>query len=353
MALRKGKDKKSGNGLPNDEEFDIAPLTVKEINPLKIPGGGLLTPDKVAAVRFQQDRPGYAFPQVEAFIEQTQETLIYWESKNHQNQLELHELDEQLRDLMEHRELLQATIEVFKSKGDPLLNADGSYMTESQVGVGEGDLIFNLREENIRLKKELSKSMKDAKDAWESEGVLREYLEKDLMPFTQAQARELEGLKASQFNNKALSTGNSKEVENIAEPLPEINEVVLPKYASIENAQEESPLEEDKPLFNKPQTLQTLSDKTWEDAPSIRDKEEIAPKLIATGEAPIAPAVPIRSVDSSDKRKSILLQSPEATEIASNNGEIDIREEKILDETLSALRPNLLALAPEVAVIQE
>ena len=358
MALRKGKGRKSSNDLPNEEEFDIAPLTVKETSSLKVPVGGLLTPDKVAAVRFQQDRPGYAFPQVEAFVEQTQETLAYWESKDHQNQLELHELDEQLRDSMEHRELLQATIEVFKTKGDPLLNADGSYMTESQVGGSDGDLVFNLREENARLKKELSKSLKDAKDAWESEGILREYLEKELMPFTQAQAKELETLKSGQSKPQ---TGIAQDFDGV-EPLGEAEshleelevseEVILPKYAVEESSIEESPVEPKKPLFNDPQTLQNISDKTWEDARSIEEEQEQTPKLIATDEAPSAPAVPVRSADSNERRKSILLQSPEVVEIASNNGEIEIREET-KSESENMPRPHLLALAPEVSAVQE
>ena len=62
--------------------------------------------------------------------------------------------------------------------------------------------------------------------------------------------------------------------------------------------------------------------------------------------------MPVRSADSNERRKSILLQSPEVVEIASNNGEIEIREET-KSESENMPRPHLLALAPEVSAVQE
>jgi len=96
-----------------------------------------LTAAHVDSVRFNVSEPqGYFFPQVEEFVAQAKAALRYWEDRDFQHEQAKHamqvELDNQVYDV----QTLRAQIEVFRVQGSPLVNADGSYVTESQQHAG-------------------------------------------------------------------------------------------------------------------------------------------------------------------------------------------------------------------------
>lgn len=97
------------------------------------PPANMLTEAQAAAVRFYARKKGYDFAQVEEFVDRVRSSLAYYEhaldvlEKAYNEQSEdLHYKDSQVSQL-------RATIEVFRAKGDPMVNSAGDYITESQV----------------------------------------------------------------------------------------------------------------------------------------------------------------------------------------------------------------------------
>lgn len=92
-----------------------------------------LTSDLTKSIRFTISEPqGYYFEQVESFVQQVVEALAFYEQADFAWQQTVYEMqvesDAQAYDLQR----LRSEIELFKVQGSPLVNADGSYVTESQ-----------------------------------------------------------------------------------------------------------------------------------------------------------------------------------------------------------------------------
>lgn len=92
-----------------------------------------LTSELTKSIRFTISEPqGYYFEQVETFVQQVIEALTFYEQAEFQWRHAAYEMqvesDQQAYDLQR----LRSEIELFKVQGSPLVNADGSYVTESQ-----------------------------------------------------------------------------------------------------------------------------------------------------------------------------------------------------------------------------
>lgn len=92
-----------------------------------------LTAAHIDAVRFNTAKPGYAFAQVEEFVQQVSDTLRRIEQDVHAKDTALHDAHEDIRHLQQQVGELQTTIEVFRAKGDPLVDEEGNYVRESAV----------------------------------------------------------------------------------------------------------------------------------------------------------------------------------------------------------------------------
>lgn len=194
------------------ESFD---LPVSWVGPGSGPAApaSVLTSDKVDAVRFQPAKPGYAFEQVETFVDQVKETLGYLEGKAHQSEVTLREAREENLDLQERNMNLQATIEVFRAKGDPVRGDDGSYLTQSQVAAAPASSaeLDAARAEAAALREQLAaahaeletlgaalaESRADAERGWTAESELRSYLDETLMPWIAEQMAAAEAVLAA------------------------------------------------------------------------------------------------------------------------------------------------------------
>jgi len=119
-------------GQSADDAWDDGTATFAEPTP-STPIAPLLTPQHVHNVRFHTAKPGYAFTQVEAFVQQVADTLQALEAEAATSDAVLREAHEELAHLREQVIDLQNTIEVFRAKGDVLVGADGTYVTESQL----------------------------------------------------------------------------------------------------------------------------------------------------------------------------------------------------------------------------
>ena len=137
-----------------------------------------LTKNQVDAVRFQITKPGYAFEQVESFIEKTRNTLEFLEKEMKQDKLALAEAQDEIELLTERTQTLSATLEIFKVKGDAVVSEDGDYLTENKVSQQK-----KLAEENTHLKEQLLAAQNDANAGWEAEAELRKYIEVQLLPW--------------------------------------------------------------------------------------------------------------------------------------------------------------------------
>lgn len=157
-----------------------------------------LTKAQVEAVRFQVTKPGYAFPQVEAFIEKTKSTLEFLESEMKKDKIALAEAQDEIELLTERALTLNATLEIFRVKGDAIVNPEGEYVTESQVGKTR-----KLEEENAYLREQLRIAQEDANSGWEAEAELRKYIEEQLLPWLEKN------------KNNIVSNINSQQEESI------------------------------------------------------------------------------------------------------------------------------------------
>lgn len=259
----------------------------------------LLKADQVAAVRFHSSRPGYSFSQVEIFVDQVKHTLAVLEQELYEKDLTAHELKREQEELQDRVLELQATIEVFRAKGDPLVNADGSYVRESQLqdtahyAELEAEMdslqreIDSLQEENrvltekvnsiaeaadidlIKEEKDIISSERDAliqeiallkeelEEANAAEEEMRQYVEVTLANWL-----------ASQGEDEPVTTGETIKVSEAEEAL-------------AEEALEEEALEEEVLLpemgYEEEEVISPVysDDEGWgEDAPSIYDFAE-------------------------------------------------------------------------------
>jgi hypothetical protein len=137
-----------------------------------------LTKNQVDAVRFQITKPGYAFEQVESFIEKTRQTLEFLEKEMKKDKLALAEAQDEIELLTERTQTLSATLEIFKVKGDAVVAEDGDYLTENKVNQQK-----KIAEENAYLKEQLIAAQNDANAGWEAEAELRKYIEVQLLPW--------------------------------------------------------------------------------------------------------------------------------------------------------------------------
>jgi hypothetical protein len=136
-----------------------------------------LTTLQIEAVRFQITKPGYSFEQVESFIDKVKHTLQFLESEMRKDKLALAEGQDEIELLTERSQIMGATLEIFKVKGDAVVSSDGEYVTESKVNASR------LLEENTHLKEQLRISQEDANSGWEAEADLRRYIEENLLPW--------------------------------------------------------------------------------------------------------------------------------------------------------------------------
>ena len=133
MALRIGDffAKKDGDEQPDEDVWmdGTSAFEVEEDVSL-LP---VLSKAQVEAVRFHTSKPGYAFAQVEEFVRQVAASLQASERSLYEKDVALFEAQQELGLLQEQVSDLQSTIEVFRAKGDVLVDADGQYVTESRL----------------------------------------------------------------------------------------------------------------------------------------------------------------------------------------------------------------------------
>lgn len=218
-----------------DDTFDIPDAVVPSERPMIAPPAMLLSADIVAAVRFQESRPGYNYGQVETFVEQVKDSIAFYQARLSAADLELTERSEEVFDLQETISRLKATIEVFRAKGDPVVAADGSYVTESQLDTsGEAAA---LRQERDALTAELAAAREDADRGWAAEGELREYIESVLAPWLAAQtpgmpAPEQEPAAEREVEQPVAVEVDEPAVSVVAEPVVEPSVAESPVVAA-------------------------------------------------------------------------------------------------------------------------
>jgi hypothetical protein len=160
-----------------DVPFDVEPVmpSVEQL-PAAAPKD-LLSASKVEAVRFHPAKPGYAYDQVETFVDAVTRTLRYLEQRMYQDDLAIHEANNENELLEEQISTLKATIEVFRANGDPVGAADGGFATASSVEDPA------LRAERDSLAAALTASQSEVAD-------LRAYIDQQLAPWIAGQAEE-------------------------------------------------------------------------------------------------------------------------------------------------------------------
>lgn len=93
-----------------------------------------LTSEQVKSVRFDVSEPqGYYFPQVEQFLGLVQDALAAHESARFQMEQRAHSQQVDLDHAAYDNQRLRTEIELFRVQGSPMVNPDGSYVTESQA----------------------------------------------------------------------------------------------------------------------------------------------------------------------------------------------------------------------------
>lgn len=222
------------NEMPDDEQgFDIEPAIPQQTaEPAMEPPAFLLTADKVRAVRFHPAKPGYEFRQVETFVDQVTETLLFLEAQLFQAQVDSHEKQEEIYDLQERVSMLTATIEVFRATGDPVTAADGSYLTESKA-VEQSAELAAVTAERDSLVAQLAAAREDADRGWAAEAELRRYMDETLAPWLESQA--------------AAGESSDAEAVEVAEPVDDVQaEEAVEELEVVVEA--EPPADEDLPL---------------------------------------------------------------------------------------------------------
>lgn len=372
-STKKEKDVDVTSEIDTKDKFDILPSTPRP-NTSTIPPVNLLTVDKVQAVRFYREKEGYAYKQVETFTEQVRITLQYLENEKFEKDTKLHENAEEINDLQERVQTLQATIEVFRVSGDPVTNKDGSYLTLSQVpSESENPLkdteIENLKTRIVQLGLEKETAIEDAKTAWQEEANLRKYLEEDLLPWVKSREELFANSKVNEpiinlskeeiFEDVLES--NKKELEDGIEPIEEqeaehksetTREVVVEhtiepiKDKAVESIKDEA----EKPVV--------LGD-GWDIKPETEEQETEFLNETGFDAIDLVPSIPERKIVISHSRKDILASSPELEMLAEEGVGIDIIEDaetdepNLVKENLDTSINSVLALSPEALIARE
>ncbi len=225
----------------NHASFDIEPEGTKAPITQAEPPAFLLTADKTEAVRFQPAKPGYAYDQVEYFVDQVKSTLRFLEQKIHEQEVDKAEKIEEILDLQETITSLKATIEVFRATGDPVTATDGSYVTESQLAASERTEA--LTAQVTFLEAELAVAKSNETQAIEAERILREYVDVTLLPWLTTQTTQPEQVSEPEQIEEPT---NTVETENI----PATTNQITPTIVDL-------PTEQDKDTPTEPETINT------------------------------------------------------------------------------------------------
>lgn len=146
----------------------------------------LITSAQAKNVRFTTKKNGYAYDQVETFVDQVINTLSFVEKKMLEDHELLVEAKQEIRSQEDTIANLKATIEVFRARGDVLTNRDGSFATASSTA----SEITRLKAEIEQLKTQLAAAKEDADAGWAAEAELSEYIQKELKPWLDAQSKK-------------------------------------------------------------------------------------------------------------------------------------------------------------------
>lgn len=125
MRLGQGRRRDSEHDEPQDEAGGLGEAL----------GGSSagLTAEMAASVRFPVSKPaGYFYTAVETYVQQVSEAMAALEDDLFAEQQRTHELTVELDHQVHDVQSLRSQIEVFRVNGNPVVNADGSYQTESQ-----------------------------------------------------------------------------------------------------------------------------------------------------------------------------------------------------------------------------
>jgi len=164
-----------------DDDYDNE--LESEVSDSRQPSSDLLiTSQQAKNVRFTTKKNGYAYDQVETFVDQVVNTLSFVEQKMLDDHELLTEAKQEIRSQEETIANLKATIEVFRAKGDVLTNTDGSFATASSTAKE----IAMLKKEIADLKEALAKSKEDADMGWAAEAELAKWVEEELKPWLEA-----------------------------------------------------------------------------------------------------------------------------------------------------------------------
>lgn len=99
-----------------------------------------MTSSQAGSVRFNVADPrGYHFPQVEEYVRSVEAAMAWWESADYAYKQALRDQQIEIDNLSADTSRLRTEIEVFKVQGSPLVNADGSYRTDSQEAAARAD----------------------------------------------------------------------------------------------------------------------------------------------------------------------------------------------------------------------
>jgi hypothetical protein len=97
----------------------------------------VMTAAHARAVKFPVSRPvGYVFPAVEAFVNDVVVSLEWWAEQAYLRDRQISELMTQNDQAAFDNQRLRTEMEIFRVQGSPVVNDDGSYVTESQLGNG-------------------------------------------------------------------------------------------------------------------------------------------------------------------------------------------------------------------------
>jgi len=267
-----------------DASFDIPPAWEMPIaSPERsavLPPADILTTSKVEAVRFNTGRNGYAYRQVEHFVGQVKNTLAHLEALSHQQASDIYQLREENDDLHERIQTLQATIEVFRAKGDPLTGTDGSYITESKNESAAE--IQTLRAELEATKASLAQALSEAQTAWAAEEEMRTYVNETLLPWIAANAPQQ--TQASEAT-ETLDHDDVEITETQAQPTPtppvvEYDEEIVDQNHTVNSVSENPVVQENYYVAPElqPEIQSALAEESWEEMVPT-EQENLEPQL--------------------------------------------------------------------------
>jgi DivIVA domain-containing protein len=362
---------------PETESFDVLPpmpdLPDAGLSGFLAPPKILLSADKVAAVRFHPAKPGYSYAQVEAFVEQVMETLRYLELRMHKDDMTLHETRDEIQYLEEKVSTLQATIEVFRANGDPVIDDAGHFVTRSTEAIT--DELARARSENESLSARLEAATSEVDRAWGAEAELRRYLEEELTPWIQA-AHEA----AARGQQRAPSPDENLESRDEFDTHVSVSEgppaaQALDEVSILEDAQvtDESVhgtgIEtEDVALIPSAATPDTATNLSASGPAEDEERAVVAAESTGSPEAnnftesndwdaPPAPETPATIPEHQELVTMASTRLASSPEVAAMNREADIDLASVADEVLAPRPagtplPRLLASSPEAAALE-